>query len=123
MKVLKLLLKIAVTIVCFWYISRKIDFTKAKDAIMQADWWWLFFSIAAFAFSKFLASFRLNIYFKNIGIHLTQKQNLKLYWLGMFYNLFLPGAISGDAYKVILLTRKYDVSYKKNHCRCFTRSF
>jgi hypothetical protein len=31
----------------------------------------------------------------------------------MFYNLFLPGAISGDAYKVVLLTRKYDVSYKK----------
>jgi len=106
MKVLKLLLKIAVTIVCFWYISRKIDFTKAKDAVLQADWWWLFFSVVAFAFSKFLASFRLNIYFKNIGINLPQKQNLKLYWLGMFYNLFLPGAISGDAYKVLLLTRK-----------------
>ena len=113
MKVLKLLLKIAVTILCFWYISRKIDFTKAKDAVLQADWWWLFFSIVAFAFSKFLASFRLNIYFKNIGIYLSQKQNLKLYWLGMFYNLFLPGAISGDAYKVVLLTRKYDISYKK----------
>ena len=112
-KLLKLLLKIGVTVVCFWYISRKIDFTKAKDAVLQADWWWLFFSVLAFAFSKYLASFRLNIYFKNIGIELTQKQNLKLYWLGMFYNLFLPGAISGDAYKVILLTRKYDVSYKK----------
>jgi uncharacterized membrane protein YbhN (UPF0104 family) len=113
MKVLKLLLKIAVTVLCFWYISRKIDFTKAKDAVMQADWWWLFLSVVAFAFSKFLASFRLNIYFKNIGIYLSQKTNLKLYWLGMFYNLFLPGAISGDAYKVVLLTRKYDVSYKK----------
>lgn len=112
-KIIKLLLKIAVTILCFWYISRKIDFTKAKEAVLQADWWWLFLSVVAFAFSKFLASFRLNIYFKNINIHLSQKQNLKLYWLGMFYNLFLPGAISGDAYKVILLTRKYDVSYKK----------
>lgn len=112
MKVLKLLLKIAVTIVCFWYISKKIDFTRAKDAVMQADWWWLFFSVLAFAFSKFLASFRLNIYFKNIGINLPQKQNLKLYWLGMFYNLFLPGAISGDAYKVVLLNRKFDVGYK-----------
>jgi uncharacterized membrane protein YbhN (UPF0104 family) len=113
MKVLKLLLKIAVTILCFWYISRKIDFTKAKVAVMEADWWWLFLSVVAFAFSKFLASFRLNIYFKNVGIYLSQKKNLKLYWLGMFYNLFLPGAISGDAYKVVLLTRKYDVSYKK----------
>lgn len=112
-KLLKLLLKIAVTVLCFWYISRKIDFQKAKDAALQADWWWLFLSISAFAFSKFLASFRLNIYFKNINIHLTHRQNLRLYWLGMFYNLFLPGAISGDAYKVVLLTRKFDVSYKK----------
>src|SRR6188472_2954066 len=112
-KVLKLLLKIAVTVLCFWYISRKIDFTKAKDAVMQADWWWLSLSVVAFAFSKFLASFRLNIYFKNIGIYLSQKKNLKLYWLGMFYNLFLPGAISGDAYKVVLLNRKYKTPYKK----------
>ena len=112
-KLLKLFLKIAVTVVCFWYISKKIDIDKAKDAVMQADWWWLFLSVIAFAFSKFLASFRLNIYFKNIGIHLSNKQNIRLYWLGMFYNLFLPGAISGDAYKVVLLTRKYDISYKK----------
>jgi glycosyltransferase 2 family protein len=112
-KLLKLLLKIAVTVVCFWYISRKIDFVKAKEAVMKADWVWLFLSVAAFAFSKYMASFRLNIYFKNIGINLSQKQNLKLYWLGMFYNLFLPGAISGDAYKVVLLTRKFDVSFKK----------
>lgn len=112
-KLLKLLLKIAVTVVCFWYISRKIDIDKAKEAVMQADWWWLFLSVAAFTFSKFLASLRLNIYFKNININLTIKQNLKLYWLGMFYNLFLPGAISGDAYKVVLLKRKFDIPYKK----------
>ena len=31
----------------------------------------------------------------------------------MFYNLFLPGSISGDAYKVILLKRKINASYKK----------
>jgi hypothetical protein len=31
----------------------------------------------------------------------------------MFYNLFLPGAISGDAYKVVLLNRRYKTSYKK----------
>jgi uncharacterized membrane protein YbhN (UPF0104 family) len=31
----------------------------------------------------------------------------------MFYNLFLPGAISGDAYKVVLLNRRYKTAYKK----------
>jgi uncharacterized membrane protein YbhN (UPF0104 family) len=31
----------------------------------------------------------------------------------MFYNLFLPGAISGDAYKVVILYKRKGVSYKK----------
>jgi uncharacterized membrane protein YbhN (UPF0104 family) len=63
--------------------------------------------------SKLFSAFRLNIYFRNIQIHLPEWRNIKLYWLGMFYNLFLPGSISGDAYKVVLLKKKYDSSYKK----------
>ncbi|MFN2457461.1 MAG: lysylphosphatidylglycerol synthase transmembrane domain-containing protein [Chitinophagaceae bacterium] len=111
-KLLKLFLKIAVTILCFWYISTKVDFTRAWAALLQANWWYLLLAVLSFMFSKLLAAFRLNINFRNINIHLTDWKNIKLYWLGMFYNLFLPGSISGDAYKVILLTKKYESSYK-----------
>ena len=112
-KWLKLLLKIAVTAACIWYVSGKIDFGKAGAALQKANWFYLFLALVVFAISKLLASLRLNIYFSNIDIHLPTWQNIKLYWLGMFYNLFLPGSISGDAYKVILLTKKYKVAYKK----------
>lgn len=47
-----------------------------------------------------------------IDIQLTQWENIKLYWTGMFYNLFLPGAIGGDAYKVYLLKQKESSSTK-----------
>jgi len=110
---LKLLLKIGVTIVCFWYISRKIDFNAAKDAFLKANWSWLSLAVILLMLSKLLSAIRLNIYFRNIQIHLPEWRNIKLYWLGMFYNLFLPGSISGDAYKVVLLKKKYDSSYKK----------
>lgn len=53
------------------------------------------------------------MYFRDVGLHLTETKNGKLYWMGMFYNLFLPGAISGDAYKVVLLNKAYAASYKK----------
>ena len=110
---LKLLLKIAVTIACVWYVSGKIDFKKAGLVFSNVNWLYLFFALIAFAGSKLLSAVRLNIYFRNIGIHLSAWQNIKLYWLGMFYNLFLPGSITGDAYKVILLTKKYTIPYKK----------
>jgi uncharacterized membrane protein YbhN (UPF0104 family) len=112
-KILNLGLKIGITILCFWYISTKIDFSEAWKALLKANWWWLLFAVFFYTVSKLIASLRLNIYFRNIGLKLSELDNLKLYWLGMFYNLFLPGAISGDAYKVIILNRSQQAPFKK----------
>lgn len=112
-KSLKLVFKIAITVLCFWYISTKIDFAKAFEALKNASWLLLVGSVFIYILSKIVAAYRLNIYFKNINLHLSHWKNLKLYWLGMFYNLFLPGSISGDAYKVILLNKKLSAPYKK----------
>ncbi len=112
-KWLKVSLKIAVTITCLWYVSGKIDFIKAGQALKNANWLFLFLALLAFVVSKLVSAVRLSIYFSNINVHPGQVPNIKLYWLGMFYNLFLPGSISGDAYKVVLLTKKFAVPYKK----------
>ena len=108
----KLFIKFAVTGVCLWYVSRKIDWGKSFAIIQQSNWLWLFAAIILFTASKVVSSLRLNVYFQNINLKISQSQNLKLYWLGMFYNLFLPGGIGGDAYKVILLNRTYQYSAK-----------
>lgn len=98
---------------CLWYVSGKIDFDKAKNVLQKSNWLLLLAALLVFIFSKLISAIRLNIYFKEIGIGLTPLQNIRLYLLGMFYNLFLPGSVSGDAYKVILLTKRYQVSYKQ----------
>jgi uncharacterized membrane protein YbhN (UPF0104 family) len=109
----KLILKIGITVICLWYVSGKIDFEKAGMSLQNADWFYLFAALILFVISKLISAARLNIYFKNIGIYMGAWENIKLYWLGMFYNLFLPGSISGDAYKVILLSKAFDKPYKK----------
>jgi glycosyltransferase 2 family protein len=109
---LKLLLKIAVTAVCLWYISKKINWNETFQLVLNSNPLWLVAAVFLFTVSKIISSFRLNIYFKNMDVRLPEKTNLKLYWLGMFYNLFLPGSISGDAYKVILLNRKHKYPVK-----------
>jgi glycosyltransferase 2 family protein len=112
-KILTVFLKISISLFCLWYVSGKIEFDKAGQLLKNSEWYFLSGAFIAFIISKLIAAFRLNIYFKNIGLQLGERQNLKLYWLGMFYNLFLPGSIGGDAYKVILLKKKYDAPYKK----------
>jgi glycosyltransferase 2 family protein len=110
--ILKLLVKITVTVVCLWYISRKINWNETWQLLRESNPLWLVVAVLLFTVSKIVSAFRLNIYFRNMDVNLTEKTNLKLYWLGMFYNLFLPGSISGDAYKVILLNRKHKYSVK-----------
>ena len=111
-QILKLFIKVAVTAVCLWYVSKKIDWTLTWQLLTQSNKWWLLAAAVLFILSKIVSSVRLNIFFKSIGVHLPDISNLKLYWLGMFYNLFLPGGIGGDAYKVILLNRNKKQSVK-----------
>lgn len=110
--IFKLIIKLAITALCLWYVSKKIDWNLTWQLLQQSNKWWLVAATVLFIFSKIISSFRLNIYFKNIAVYLSEKSNLKLYWLGMFYNLFLPGGIGGDAYKVILLNRQKKQSVK-----------
>jgi uncharacterized protein (TIRG00374 family) len=112
-KTIKLLIKLVVTVLCFWYISTKINFGQLWQTVLEANWLYLFMALVLLIFSKILSAFRLNIYFQNIDLSISSWSNIKLYWLGMFYNLFLPGAISGDAYKVIILKKKLNAPFKK----------
>ena len=59
----------------------------------------------AFNASKIVAALRLNIYQRHAAIHVGEGENLRLYYAGMFLNLFLPGGIGGDGYKVLVLHR------------------
>lgn len=111
---LKLLLKLLVTGVCLWYVGQKIDWADTWRLLVGSKKGWLIFAAVFFTASKVLSSYRLNHFFRDIAIRLEEATNLKLYWLGMYYNLFLPGGIGGDAYKVILLNKRHDdISAKK----------
>jgi len=97
------LLKILLSAACLWYAFTKPDWQKLAASWQRIDLFWVLLALAAYTVSKLLASNRLNINFRLIGIHLPESRNRNLYWLGMLYNLLLPGAITGDAYKVVVL--------------------
>jgi uncharacterized membrane protein YbhN (UPF0104 family) len=105
--------KIAISAILIYFIFTKVDFKEVLDIVRKTNPFYLVLAILFFVASKVIASVRLNLYFHELGIKLTQKSNLKLYVLGMFYNLFLPGGIGGDAYKGYLIKKKFEVDTKK----------
>lgn len=109
----KAALRIAISAVALYLVFRQVDTQQLAGIIGAAQPAWLFVGVLFYAFSKLISSLRLTQYFHANGILLSELSNLRLYWIGMFYNLFLPGGIGGDAYKVWVLNRDYGASATK----------
>lgn len=110
---LKAFLKIVLSAAALWYVFTKIDVSEVASIFSRVNYGWLLMATLMFILSKIFSSYRLNVFFRNIGSGLTEKSNLRLYLLGMYYNLFLPGGIGGDGYKIYLLNKNFGVKAKK----------
>lgn len=106
-------LKIVVSIALLYFIFTKIDYYTVITTIKKAHLGYLFLALGLFILSKYFNALRLNLYLHAIEVPLSHRSNFKLYLLGMFYNLFLPGGIGGDAYKGYVLKKRFNVSTKR----------
>lgn len=106
-KILKPALKIAITAAAIWFVFRKIDVHQLTVHLQKVNPLWFLCAIVAFLISKLVSAYRQNEFYAAAGIRLEEGYNLKLYAVGMFYNLFLPGSIGGDAYKVYLIKQEH----------------
>lgn len=111
-KRLKTLIKILVSGGAMVFVFRAIDWDQTQELLVSAHPGYLLLAVLLFTLSKVSSALRLNAYFRNIQLKISELENLKLAWLGMFYNLFLPGGIGGDGYKVYLLHKRSKIGVK-----------
>ena len=109
----KTIIKLAILALIIVLIVRKIDEKLLLQTIGEANPLWLLWGISWFILSKIISAFRYGLLMKTEDINMTTKENLRLYWLGMYYNLLLPGGISGDGYKIKVLMEKFNRPFKR----------
>jgi hypothetical protein len=113
-KHLKLFLKVSISLVALWYVISNIENPHELWAtIASSNAWLLIAAMLVYVVSQVFASYRLNELLRCLPLKISQTSNLKLYWLGLFYNLFLPGGVGGDGYKVYLLNKYHRLSVRK----------
>ena len=106
-RALVLMAKLAFVAGAFYFVFHRISVRDVRRVLAAARPEWLALAAGLFAGSKWLSARRLNYFFRAIGVPLSEGENLRLYWLGMYYNLFLPGGVGGDGYKVYLLRQRF----------------
>ncbi|MBE9518193.1 MAG: flippase-like domain-containing protein [Bacteroidetes bacterium] len=109
----KVFVKLAITVAALWYVFSRLELQEVLGTIAQSKFLYLAGALILFVLSKMVSSLRLNKFLVSTGIHISERANMKLYLQGMYYNLFLPGGIGGDGYKIYLLNRKYEVRTRK----------
>ncbi len=112
-KLVKLLLKLSITGLSLYLVSRKVEVKDLKDAFSESNPLFLFLAFVSFVTSQIISASRLNTFFRGIGLNISPVYNFKIYLLGMFYNLFLPGGIGGDGYKIFLLRKKFSIKGRR----------
>lgn len=106
-KRIKVALQVLVSVGLIVIVFRQLDLEQVRA--MKPDTQRLPLLMAAlllFNLSKVASARRLNLYQRHAGILLDERENLQLYYAGMFLNLFLPGGVGGDGYKILILYRR-----------------
>jgi uncharacterized membrane protein YbhN (UPF0104 family) len=107
MKYLKLSLKILVSIGLVTYLIITFDFSKSWNVILNSNQFFFLLSFSFIILNYLFSAIRwkyLIISDKKISIWYL----IKLYFIGSFFNNFLPTSIGGDAYKILKLGEKID---------------
>lgn len=108
----ELILKILLSLGALVYVLDRVSLDRVFATIASVNLWAVIAALVFFNLSKIVSSLRLNYFFRILGVELGEIEALRLYYIGMFYNLFLPGGIGGDGYKIYLLKRHRGASAK-----------
>src|SRR5437016_6219859 len=106
-KILLTVFQLSVTIgVLYWVYHDPDRRAQMLEAIRNAQYRWVAMGVLAYAVVELAAAFRWYVLLKVQKIRLTLPRLAGLFFIGMFYNQFLPGGTGGDIIKSYYLLKE-----------------
>ncbi|MGI8437316.1 MAG: lysylphosphatidylglycerol synthase transmembrane domain-containing protein [Chthoniobacterales bacterium] len=106
-KTLITLLQLAITVaVLYWVFHDPAKRAQMGVALRNANYSWIVAAIFAYMLVELAAGVRWQILLKVQRINLSLPRVSGLFFIGMFYNQFLPGGTGGDIIKTYLLLKE-----------------
>jgi hypothetical protein len=103
MRYLKWAAKILATGLLLYWVFAQTDRQSLLKAISGSEKSILLCALVPYLVSRISGSFRLTTILNAAEVPLSHISGLRLNWVSMFYGMFLPGGLGGDAYKLIRL--------------------
>lgn len=81
------------------WLAKDLNISKILDNLQLLPLWAWFAALFTYLIAQILSSLRWQLIAQSLGLHGTFSHYLDLYFLGMYFNLFLPTGMGGDAIK------------------------
>ncbi|MEI6035297.1 MAG: lysylphosphatidylglycerol synthase transmembrane domain-containing protein [Verrucomicrobiae bacterium] len=102
------ILQVLVTVGLLWWLlhdpQRRLTMW---GALRAADWRWLIAALASAGLCEFFGILRWQLFLKMLRLRVRLSEVTKLFFIGAFFNQFLPGTTGGDVVRVICLMRDH----------------
>lgn len=99
------LLKAGVSVAILIYLFRKIDFVEVWQLFKHVHVEYLIIALGLYLVGQVFCVYRWKLVASLMGFHNSFGEFFTYYFIGMFFNLFLPTAIGGDVGKCYYLAK------------------
>jgi uncharacterized membrane protein YbhN (UPF0104 family) len=99
------ILKIGVTVAGLALVVKNIPVDEIRDSLVVANWFWLILALLMITFSLVLRAYRWGILLRGLKATVRFGRLVELYFVGNFYNAFLPSGFGGDAVRILEVAR------------------
>jgi len=111
-KLLSLFARIVISITILAILFTKIDFNDIKNSLINTNHTVLIIGIVIYTVSQLLNAYKWKLIANNAGFNNKLKEYIDYYFVGLFFNLFLPTTVGGDISKAYYLS-KHDLQSRK----------
>lgn len=105
LKILNTIFKVAVSAGLIVILVSRIGAAQILSSLGKTDLLWLSGAVLLFTASYFLGSVQWALLLKGEGIHLPFRKTLEYYYVGLFFNNFLPSQLGGDMFRMFDIRR------------------
>ena len=101
---IRLLVKILVSAGLLAFLFSKVSITQVFALVRELDAGYMTAGVLLFLASNIVGGYQWHVLLTSSGVRIPLHRTIRVYFVGLFFNNFLPASIGGDAVKV------YDVS-------------
>jgi uncharacterized membrane protein YbhN (UPF0104 family) len=101
----KQVIKIVISLVLMGFLLHYIGIENTLARLSKANLWYVPVGIGLYLLAQVISSYRWQFLSEPLGFKLSLREFYDYYLIGMFFSLFLPGSIGGDAVRMFYLSK------------------